>query len=113
MNTFPFEMIGDEAPRPGIGVFHKISLGPIATGMLAPVAVPSPSGPRKRFQSAANRLVDTTAIARRAMRCACISMAWQGVNELTTKITKRHKGINYELISLCLFVIFVVKKQQH
>src|SRR5689334_20585030 len=46
--TFPLETIGDELPRPGIGVFQRISLGPMVSGSLVSGAVPRPSGPRNR-----------------------------------------------------------------
>src|SRR5262245_4347725 len=54
-NTFPFDTMGDELPRPGTGAFQRISLGPMLTGMLVSGAVPSPSGPRNRDQSPATR----------------------------------------------------------
>src|SRR3954471_14825736 len=64
--SFPLETMGDELPRPGIGVFQRISLGPMVSGSLVSGAVPRPSGPRNRSQSAANTPGATRAAARRA-----------------------------------------------
>src|SRR6476646_7958129 len=77
--TFPFETMGEELPRPGIGVFQRISLGPIVSGSLVSGAVPRPSGPRNRSQSAATRPGAARATARRAIRGAWMTGGlWEG-----------------------------------
>src|SRR5262245_39445766 len=70
---FPFDTIGDEFPRPGIGVFQRASLGPKETGMVLSSAVPSPPGPRKRSQSAAARVGMARKKLRRAIRRGCMA----------------------------------------
>ena len=66
--TFPLDTIGDELPRPGIGVFQRVLDAVMATGTSLSGAVPRPSGPRNRVQSAATTVGVTRASTRKASR---------------------------------------------
>src|SRR5262249_16232605 len=73
-NTLPLETIGDELPLPGIGVFHRtLFVATNATGTFLSSALPRPCGPRKRVQSAAERVDARPTTARRESWRVCMA----------------------------------------
>src|SRR5262245_43455846 len=65
MNSRPFEITGDELPRPGISTLCRMSPTPNDVSAFGSSAIPLPLGPRKRAQSAAMSEVARSRIARR------------------------------------------------
>src|SRR5262249_41621053 len=91
--TFPLDTIGDEFPRPGIGVFQRASFGPKDTGIVVSSAVPRPFGPRKRSQSAAARVGTARKRLRRAIRRGCMAGRWvQGCGATVREIITQTGG---------------------
>jgi hypothetical protein len=90
------QTIGDEWPRPGIGVFQRTFFSVHSVGTSAAVEMPWPAGPRQPGQLASGstagpaRIVDTPAA--REKRRAGTTRAIRGLLELTAK-TPRLYGL--------------------